>query len=158
MMNTTIATKIISMAQFDAIDYIKNPDCIINNIVQQYFELTGDKSNETRIKLSDLVANSFEERKELAINSIDMKENLRNGDSFSIFLNETIVTGKVYLAPKSISVEITSPYFGRMAGADLDLIAPVIWTESPEMESVANEEGRKKAAILLADIYFSLLI
>lgn len=156
-MNTEIAVKIISRMQFSAADYVRNREQIINEAAKLYSRQTGEESAETKAELSVLLERSFAERKVLSIDAAELPDHLRDRSVFRIFLDDTVVTGSIRLSPKTITVEITSPFQGRMAGAELDMLAPIIWTEQPEVGSEANEEGRQKSILLLADIYYSLL-
>lgn len=156
-MNNEIAARIISRMTFSAADYAKNRDQIIKEAVSMYTQQTGEVSSKVQAGLTVLMDRSFIERKELSICAAELPDHLKDGSSFRIFLDNTEVVGQLRLSPKEISVEISSPFHDGMAGAELEMLAPVIWTMRPEPGSEANEEGRRKAIILLADIYYSLL-
>lgn len=156
-MNTEIAAKIISRMTFSAADYVRRKETIFAEAAKLYKIKTGDDSPEVEEQLDLLLSQSFAERKALSVSNSDLPEHLKDGSLFKICVNETEVEGRIQLSPKELLVEIVSPYQGHKAGAELQMLAPVIWTERPEMESEANEEGREKAISLLTDIYYSLL-
>ena len=156
-MNNEIAARIISRMPFSAADYARNRDQIIKEAMSMYTQQTGEVSSEVQAGLTALMDSSFIERKELSICAAELPDHLKDGSSFRIFLDNTEVAGRVRLSPKEIIVEIRSPFHDRMAGSELEMLAPVIWTERPEPGSEANEDGRHKAILLLADIYYSLL-
>jgi len=156
-MNTETAAKIISRMTFSAADYVKGKGPILAEAAKLYKLKTRDDSPEIEEQLVLLLSRSFAERKALSVTNSALPEHLKDGSLFRICVDETVVEGQVRLSPKKISVEIVSPYQGHQAGAELQMLAPVIWTERPEMESEANEQGREKAISLLTDIYYSLL-
>ena len=156
-MNTEVAAKIISKMTFSAADYVKNREAIFLEVLRRYNDLTGDLSPEIRSELSVMLNQSFSERKELSIISAALPDHFRDGSSFSVCVDDTVIEGLLHLSPKVIIVEMTSPYSGHKAGSELELLAPVIWTERPEVNSEANEEGRGKAISLLTDLYYSTL-
>lgn len=156
-MNNEIAARIISRMTFSAADYARSRDRIKEEALKLYSRQTGDSSADIETELEILLDRSFLERKEISICAAELPDHLKDGSIFRIFLDDTEVEGKVKLSPKELSVEISSPFHGKKAGSDLEMLAPVIWTERPEPGSEANEEGRHRAVLLLADIYYSLL-
>lgn len=156
-MNNEIASSIISRMTFSAVDYVMNRESIVEDAVKQYCQQTGEQSLDIRNGMVILLDRSYAERKLLSVCAAELPDHLRDGSHFRIFVNDTEVVGKVRISPKVISVEITSPFQGEMAGSELEMLAPVIWTERPEKGSEANESGRQKSISLLVDIYYSLL-
>lgn len=156
-MNTEIAARIISRMRFSAADYVKDNESILSEAYHRYVLQTGDDSLEAKSEMASLLKRSFAERKELSISNADLPDHFRDGSAFRICVNDTEVKGILHLSPKHISVEIVTPFKERTAGAELQLLAPVIWTERPENGSEANEAGRLKAVSLLTDIYYSML-
>lgn len=156
-MNTEIAAKIISRMTFSAADYVKNSESILSEAFHRYASQSGDYSHEAKSEVAVLLMRSFDDRKRLSVSNADLPDHFLDGSSFRICVNDTEVKGVLRLTPKEMSVEIVSPFTGRAAGAELQLLAPVIWTERPENGSEANEEGRLKAVSLLTDIYYSML-
>lgn len=157
MMNTEIAAIIISRMTFSAADYVNNYESILSEAYSLYVSQTGDDSPEVKSEISLLLKQSFADRKAISVSNADLPDHFSDGSAFRICVNDTEVEGVLHLTPKDISVEIVSPFKGRTAGAELQLLAPVIWTESPENGSEANEDGRLKAITLLTDIYYSML-
>lgn len=157
-MNIEIAARIISRMTFSAADYVKDKESILSEAYHRYVSRTGDDSHEAKSEVASLLKRSFADRKELSVSNADLPDHFRDGSAFRICVDDTEVKGILRLTPKDISVEIVSPFTGRTAGAELQLVAPVIWTERPENGSEANEEGRLKAVSLLTDIYYSMLL
>lgn len=157
-MNTETAAKIIAKMAFSAMDYIRDREQIIQEAADLYTRQTGEDPACIQTDITDLVERSFAERKILSIQSVRLPGRFKDGSRFGISLNNIEVKGIVYLSPKEITVEITEPFQGKRAGAMLNLLAPVIWTELPEAGSEANETGRKKAITLLTDIYYSYFL
>lgn len=156
-MNTEIAAKIISRMTFSAADYVKCKELILAEASQLYAKETGDNSPEAKSQLALLLSRSFGERKEFSVSNADLPNHFKDGSRFKICVNDTEVEGSLHLTPKEMVVEIVSPFQGRKAGAELKMLAPVIWTERPELGSEANEDARSKAVSLLTDIYYSML-
>ena len=156
-MNTGIAGRIISRMTFSAADYVKDRESILAEALLRYTDQTGERSPEVRSEMSVLLERSFSERKELSVVNAALPDHFRDGSRFSVCVDDTVVEGLVHLSPKVLLVEMISPQQGHRAGSELKILAPVIWTERPEANSEANEEGRKKAVSLLTDIYYSIL-
>ena len=142
---------------FSAADYVTDNEPILSEAYKRYVSQTGDDSPEAKSMVTLLLDRSFADRKELSVSNADLPEHFRDGSTFRICVNDTEVKGILHLTPKEISVEIVTPFKGCTAGAELQLLAPVIWTERPENGSEANEDGRSKAISLLTDIYYSML-
>lgn len=154
-MNHEIAAKIVSEMTFSAAAYARDRSAFLAEALQRYREITGDDAPEAAAEMKAVLEQSFADRKALSVSGIDLPDHLRDGGRFRICVDGTEVTGRVRLSPKEMAVEITAPYQGRQAGATLQLLAPVIWTERPEAGSEANEAGREKAVRLLTDIYYT---
>lgn len=103
-----------------------------------------------------LVESIYGTTKETSIQDVDVPFLLRSGGRISIMTDNTRVEGVVEVSPKTISVTILSPFTGRTASSELKMMVPVIWTKEPKNGSEANEEGKRKAAALLCDLYYSL--
>jgi hypothetical protein len=104
-----------------------------------------------------LVESIYGTIKETSIQDVDLPFMLRSGGHIGITTDGTRVEGVVDVSPKAITVTILSPFTGRKANAEIKMIVPAIWTVKPEDGSKANEEGRRKAAALLCDLYYSFL-
>ena len=102
-----------------------------------------------------LVESIYGTTKETSIQDEDVPFVLRSGERIGITTDDVRVEGVVDISPKVISVTILSPFTGRTASSELKMMAPVIWTKEPEDSSEANEEGKRKAASLLCDLYYS---
>lgn len=102
-----------------------------------------------------LVESIYGTIKETSIQNMDVPFVLRSGGRIGITTDGVRVEGIVDVSPKVIKVTILSPFTGRTATAELRMIVPAIWTEEPEDGSEANEEGKRKAAALLCDLYYS---
>ena len=102
-----------------------------------------------------LVESIYGTIKETSIQDVDLPFMLRSGGHIGITTDGTRVEGVVDVSPKAITVTILSPFTGRTASSELKMMAPVIWTKEPEDSSEANEEGKRKAASLLCDLYYS---
>lgn len=113
-------------------------------------EFAEHKRDVTR--LVDAVYGTF---KETSVQDVDLPFELRSGGHISITTDNTRVEGVVDISPKVLSVTILSPFTGRTASSELKMMAPVIWTKEPINDSEANEEGKRKAAALLCDLYYS---
>lgn len=102
-----------------------------------------------------LVESIYGTIKETSIQDVDVPFVLRSGGHISITTDNTRVKGIVDVSPKVLSVTILSPFTGRTASAEIKMIVPAIWTVEPEDGSEANEAGKRKAAVLLSDLYYS---
>lgn len=102
-----------------------------------------------------LVESIYGTIKETSIQDVDVPFVLRSGGHISITTDNTRVEGIVDVSPKVLSVTILSPFTGRMTSAEIKMIVPAIWTVKPENGSEANEAGKRKAAVLLCDLYYS---
>ncbi len=102
-----------------------------------------------------LVESIYGTIKETSIQDVDVPFVLRSGGHISITTDNTRVEGIVDVSPKVLSVTILSPFTGRTTSAEIKMIVPAIWTVKPENGSEANEAGKRKAAVLLCDLYYS---
>lgn len=150
------AARIVSGMSFTPREYAADRNRILVEAFKRCAAGGVELSVETVAALRLLLENAFCDRKALSVENVDMPDRLRDGDSFRICVDGTLAEGIVHLAPKEMSVEITSPHGGREAGAVLQPLAPRIWTERPEPGSEAGEEGRQKAVELLTDLFFTL--
>ena len=134
------AARIVSGMSFTPREYAADR----NRILVEAFALAaaaGDRVAETEALLAEILAWNLKKS---------------GADSLQAWVDGTLAEGIVHLAPKEMSVEITSPHGGREAGAVLQPLAPRIWTERPEPGSEAGEEGRQKAVELLTDLFYTL--
>ena len=116
---------------------------------------TAKEYAEHRNDVIGLVDALYETIKEASIQKMDFPFELRSGDHIGITTDGVRVEGVVDVSPKVIKVTILSPFKGRMATAEMKMIVPAIWTVEPEDDSEANEAGKRKAAALLCDLYYS---
>lgn len=102
-----------------------------------------------------LVESIYGTIKETSFQDVDVPFVLRSGGRIGITTDGVRVEGVVEVSPKVISVTILSPFTGRTASSKIQMIVPAIWTVEPKDGSNANEEGKRKAAALLCDLYYS---
>ena len=112
---------------------------------------------EHKNEVIQLVESIYGTIKETSIHNVDLPFMLRSGERIGITTDGVRVEGVVDVSPKVISVTILSPFTGRTASSELKMIVPAIWTVEPEDGSEANEAGKRKAAALLCDLYYSFL-
>ena len=112
---------------------------------------------EHKNEVIQLVESIYGTIKETSIQDADLPFMLRSGERIGITTDGVRVEGVVDVSPKVISVTILSPFVGRTATAEIKMIVPAIWTVEPEDGSEANEAGKRKAAALLCDLYYSFL-
>lgn len=116
---------------------------------------TAQEFAEHKSDIIRLVESIYGTIKETSIQGVDVPFVLRSGGHISITTDNTRVEGVIEVSPKMLSVNILSPFTGRRATSELEMIVPAIWTEEPEEGSGANEAGKRKAAALLCDLYYS---
>lgn len=150
---TSEEVKILATLSFSVKEYVCDKARIINKAREVYETETGKKSEPVLDEIKDELELLFHDRKKLSIENINMPDHLRSGSWLGIVVAGELIYGLVQVSPKTISVE----YDGHRKLSQLELLAPVIWTEYPKEGSEANEDGKRKAVVLLTDLYYSAL-
>lgn len=81
-------------------------------------------------------------------------KHLNDGDMIICKIGDVFLEGVVSLARKRLSVEMIVPYGGSAKSQTIDEREPLMFTETCEKGSVANEFGSYCAQNLLMDIFF----
>ena len=97
----------------------------------------------------------YEDAKSVSVEFEILPDRLMTGDQIGIIIGGILIRGTVTISPKTLSVEITSPYEGKRLCSEIEMLAPRIWTELPREGSEANDEAKKKAVFLLTELYLS---
>lgn len=77
-----------------------------------------------------------------------------DGDRITCHIGNTVISGKVSLSPKAISVAIDFPKEMEIVGKSIGLLTPLIFTESIEDGSPASWYGLIIARELLLSQYY----
>lgn len=77
-----------------------------------------------------------------------------DGDRITCHIGGTIVSGRVFVSPKTLCVAIDFPVETGLAGKSIDMLTPVIFTESIEDGSPASWYGISTARELLLAQYY----
>ena len=136
-------------------DFSERLSEIHGKAVEAYKQLAGD-SNDIPVKeIHHLVDSLYRTATESAILQREVPFILHSGNHIAITTDGVRVEGVVNVSPKLLEVTIISPYTGKKASSELEMIAPFIWTERPEDGSEANDAGKKRALSLLCELYYS---
>jgi hypothetical protein len=122
---------------------------------EAYKQLTGDAKDIPVEEIRHLVDTLYRTVTESAIHQREVPFILRSGGHVAITTDGVRVEGVVDVSPKILEVTILSPFAGKKASSELEMIAPVIWTELPEDGSEANDAGKRRALSLLSELYYS---
>jgi hypothetical protein len=123
--------------------------------IEAYKQLSGDAKDIPVEEIRHLVDSLYRTATESAIQQREVSFILHSGDHVAITTDGVRVEGVVNVSPKILKVIILSPFAGKKASSELEMIAPVIWTELPEDGSEANEDGKRRALSLLCELYYS---
>lgn len=123
--------------------------------IEAYKQLAGDAKDIPIEEIHRLVDSLYRTAMEAAIRHQEVPYILYSGDHIAITTDFVRVEGIVNVSPKILEVTILSPFAGKKASSELEMIAPVIWTERPEDGSEANDAGKRRALSLLSELYFS---
>ena len=123
--------------------------------IEAYKQLAGDAKDIPVEEIHHLVDSLYRTATESAIQQREVPFILHSGDHVSITTDGVRVEGVVNLSPKILEVTILFPFAGKKALSELEMIAPVIWTERPEDGSEANDAGKRRALSLLSELYYS---
>lgn len=143
--------KILVSLPFSPAEYVQDKASVMERARKLYEEITGDKSELVLSEIEEELELLFHDRKALSVEDVNMPEHLRSGCWLGIVIDGNLIYGLVQVSPKIISVE----YEGHRGCSQLELLAPVVWTEYPDEE--ANREGKLKAVELLTDLFYSSL-
>lgn len=136
-------------------DFAEHLSVIHEKAIEAYKQLTGEKKDVAAEEIYQLVDSLYRTATESAIQQRDVPFILRSGNHIAITTDGVRVEGVVDVSPKILEVTILSPSAGKKATAELEMIAPVIWTELPEDGSEANDDGKRRALSLLSELYYS---
>lgn len=77
-----------------------------------------------------------------------------DGDRITCHISGTVVSGKVFLSPKTLCVAMDFPVARGLVGKSIDMLTPVIFTESIDDGSPASWYGISTARELLLSQYY----
>lgn len=123
--------------------------------IDAYKQLAGDAKDIPVEEIHHLVDSLYRTSTESAIQQREVPFILHSGDHVAITTDGVLVEGVVNVSPKILEVTILSPFAGKEASSELEMLAPVIWTEQPEDGSEANDAGKRRALSLLSELYYS---
>ena len=93
-------------------------------------------------------------KKERIVNWEPISDSLFSGDRITCRIGDTVVSGKVIVSPKAITVAMDFPRVTGILGRSIDVLTPVIFTETIDDGSPASWYGLCTARELLLSLYY----
>ena len=149
--------EILVELKFSPLDYAADRAAFAAKVIAKFSKRNGFCPEQCAEEVSRELDRIYEDAKSVSVESTVMPDHLRTGDYVGIIIGGILIWGLVAISPKTLSVEISSPYEGKRLSSEIELLAPRIWTEMPCEGSEANDEGKKKAVSLLTELYYSYI-
>lgn len=149
--------EILAEVEFNPLDYAADRESIAAKVIAIYSKRNGFPAEQCTDEVRRELDRIYEDAKSVSVETTIMPDFLRTGDHIGIVIGGILIWGLVSISPKTLSVEISSPYEGKRLSSEIEMLAPRIWTESPHEGSEANDEGREKAVSLLTELYYSYI-
>lgn len=154
---TETVIRIVTDNGFDPLDYAADKDRTVRRVAGIYASWSGIPVDECTGEVEKELDRIYEDAKSISVEADIIPDHLVTGRNIGIVIGGELIWGRVCVTPKVLSVEITEPYMGRRSCAEIDILAPRIWTEQPYDGSEANEEARKRVVSMLAGLYYYFL-
>lgn len=149
--------EILEELGYNPLDYAANRRGFAENVIAIYSKRNDICVEQCADEVIRELERIYEDAKSVSVEVEILPDRLMTGDQIGIIIGGILIRGTVTISPKTLSVEITSPYEGKRLCSEIEMLAPRIWTDLPREGSEANDEAKKKAVFLLTELFYSYI-